>query len=124
MCTFVVCFKWGAGRWLFVPDFLKGSYDGADVLTTRVNSSYLGFCGGSDYIFERLAKYVDRSVDAFRVINPSEVVIGSDAAARFGLHEVSGLGRYLEYHVAGIEAKTVGVYIDGRHSCSIITTLE
>ena len=78
----------------------------------RVNSSCLGFCGGYDYVLERLEKDVDRYVDAVRVINPSEVVMESDAATSFGLHEVSGVGRDLEDHVTGVEANDgVGICV-------------
>ena len=69
MCTFVVCFKWGAGRLLVMPHFLEGSYDGASVFTASVNSSCLVFCGGPDYVLEILAKEVDGSVDLVRVIS-------------------------------------------------------
>ena len=47
---------------------------------------------------------VDRSIDAVRVINPSEVVMDIDAAASSGLHKVSGVGRDLEDHVTGLKA--------------------
>ena len=84
VCTFVFCFKCGASIWLFITYFLEGSFDGSDVLTARVNSSCLGFCGRSENVLERIANYVDRSVDAVRFINPSEVVMDGDAAAGFG----------------------------------------
>ena len=59
---------------------------------------------------------VDGSVDAVRVINPSKVVMDGDAAAIFGLHEVSGVRRYLEYHVAGVEANDgVGICVKVVH---------
>ena len=93
MCTFVVIFKWGAGTWLFMPHFLKGSYDGAAVLTARVKYSCLGFCGRYNYVLERLEKDFDRSVGAVRVINPSKVVMDGDAAASVGLHKVGGIRR-------------------------------
>ena len=39
-----------------------------------------------------------------------------DAAASFGLHEVSGVGRDLEYHVAGVEANdSVGICVKVFH---------
>ena len=87
-----------------MPYFLEGSYDGAAILTARVNSSCLGFCGGTDYVLEHLAKDVDGSVDAVRVISPSEMVMDGNEATKFGLHEVSGAGRDLEDHVSGVEA--------------------
>ena len=99
-----------------MPHFLKGSYDGAAVLTARVNSSYLGFCGGSDYVLERLAKDVNGSVDVVRVINPSEVVIDGDAAENFGLYEVSSVRRYLEDNVASMEVNNgVGICVEVVH---------
>ena len=99
-----------------MPHFLEGSYDGAAVSNTRVNPPCFGLCGGSDYFLERLEKDVDRSVDAVRVINLSEVVMDGNAAARFGLHEVSGVGRDLEDHVAGVEANDdVGVCVEVVH---------
>ena len=116
MCTFVVCFKWGAGMWLFMPNFIEGSYDGSAVLTTRVNSYCFGFCGRSDYILKRLSKDIHGSVDAIRVINPSEMVMYGNAAASFGLHEVRDVGRYLEDHVAGVEANDgVGMCVEVFH---------
>ena len=84
--------------------FLKGSYDGAAVSTAHVKSSCLGFCGRSYYVLERLAKDIDGSVDAVRVINPSEVVMDGDVAENFGFHEVSGVRRDLEDRAAGVEA--------------------
>ena len=99
-----------------MPHFFECSYDGAAVSTACVDSSCLGFCGGSDYILERLAKDVDGSIYAVRVIDPSEVVMDGDAAASFGLHEVSGVGRDLEDHVAGVEANDgVGVCVEVVH---------
>ena len=96
--------------------FLKGSYDGAAVSTTCVNSSYLGLCGGSDYTLERLAKDVDGSVDAVRVINPTEVVMDGNAAASFGFHEVIGVRRDLDDHIAGVEANGgVGICVEVVH---------
>ena len=89
-----------------MPHFLEVSYDGAAVLTTRVKSSCLGFCGGFYYVLERLTKDVDGSVDAFRIINISDVVMDGNAATGFVLHKVSGVRRYLEYHVVGVEANT------------------
>ena len=63
-----------------------------------------------------MAKDVDRSVDAVRVINPSEVFMDGDAAVSFGLHEVSGVGRYIEDHIAGMEANDdVGVCVEVVH---------
>ena len=88
-----------------MPHLLKGSYDGADVSTARVKSSCLGFCGGSDYVLERLANDVYRSVDAVRFINPSEAIMDGNVATRFVLHEVSSVGRDIEYHVADVESK-------------------
>ena len=86
------------------------------MLTARVNSSCLGFCGGYDYILERLAKDVDRFADTVRIINLSEVLMGGNATASFGLHEVSGVGRDIEDHVAGVEANDgVGIYVEGVH---------
>ena len=96
--------------------FLEGGYDGADVSTACVNSSCLGFCGRSDYILELLAKDIDASVDAVRVINPSEVVMDGDAAASFGLHKVGGVGRDIEDHVAGVEVNDgVGICVEVFH---------
>ena len=86
-----------------MPHFLEGSYDRAAVSNTRVNPPCFGLCGGSDYFLERLEKDVDRSVDAVRFINPFEVVIDGDAATSFRFHEISGVGRYIEDHVAGVE---------------------
>ena len=59
---------------------LEGSYDGADVSTARVNSSCLGFCGGSYDVLERSAKDADGSVDAVRFINPSEAIMDGNVA--------------------------------------------
>ena len=99
-----------------MPHFLEVSYDGVAVLTARVNSSCLGLCGGYDYVIERSAKDVDGSVDAVRIINLSDVVMDGDAAAKFGLHEVSGVGRDLEYHVVGVEANSgVGICVEVVH---------
>ena len=99
-----------------MPHLLEGSYDGAAVSTDCVNSSCLGFCGWSDYIIERLAKDIDGSIDAVRVINPYKVVMDGNAAASFGLHEVSGVRRDLEYHVAGVEANEgVGILVEVVH---------
>ena len=99
-----------------MPHLLEGSYDGAAVSTTRVNSYCIGFCGGSDYVLESLEKDVDGSVYEVRVINPSEVVMDSNADAIFGLHEVSGVGRDLEDHVAGLEANDgVGICVELVH---------
>ena len=99
-----------------MPHFLEVSYDGAAVLSARVNSSCLGLCGGYDYVIESSAKDFDGSVDAVRIINLSDVVMDGDAAARFGLHEVSGVRRYLEYHVVGVEANSgVGIYVELVH---------
>ena len=99
-----------------MPHFLESGYDGATVLTARVKSSCIDFCGGSNYILDRLENYVDRSVDVVRVINPSEVVMVGDAAASFGLHEVSGAGRDIEDHVAGVEAnESVGICVEVVH---------
>ena len=99
-----------------MPHFLEVSYDGVAVLTARVNSSCIGLCGGYDYVIERSAKDVDGSFDAVRIINLYDVVMDSDAAARFGLHEVSGVGRDLEDHVAGVEANDgVGVCVEVVH---------
>ena len=75
-----------------------------------MDSFYIGFCGGSDYDLERLAKGADGSVDAVRVINPYKVVMEGNAAASFGLQEVSGVGRDIEDHIAGVEAND-GVWI-------------
>ena len=86
------------------PISSKGSYDGSSVSTARVDSSCLGFCGGSNYILESFAKDVDGSLDAVRSINTSKVVMDGNAAAIFGLHELSGFEKYLEDHVAGMEA--------------------
>ena len=86
-----------------MPHFLESGYDGATVLTARVNSSCIDFCGGSNYIIDRLENDVDGSVDVVRVINPSEVVMDGNAAVSFGLYEVSGVGRDLEDHVADVE---------------------
>ena len=98
------------------PISSKGSCDGAAVPTSGVKSPCLGFCGKYDYVLESLEKYVDGSVDAVRVINPSEVVMDGNAAVRFGLHEVSGVGRYLEDHVAVVEANdSVGVCVEVVH---------
>ena len=70
----------------------------------------------SDYILERLAKDVDGSVDAVRVINPYEVVMDGDADASLGLHKVSGVVLYLEYHVAGVEENDgVGICVEVVH---------
>ena len=100
-----------------MPNFLEGSYDGAAVLTARLNSSCIVFCGRSDDVLERLVKDVDGSVDTVRVINPSKVVMDGDAAAGFGLHEVSGVRRDLEDHVAGVEANGgVGVCVEVFHA--------
>ena len=56
------------------------------------------------------------SVDAFRVVNPSEEVMGGDATARFGLYEVSGIVRDIEDHVAGVEANDgVGICVEVVH---------
>ena len=99
-----------------MPHFLEGCYDGAAVLTARVNFPCIGFCGRSDYVLDRLVKDVYGSVDVVRVINPSEVVMDGDAAASFGLHEVSGVGIYLEDHVAGVEENDgVGVCVEVVH---------
>ena len=82
----------------------------------RVNSSCLGFCVRSYYILERLSKYVDGSVDAVRFINPFEVVIDGDAATSFRFHEISGVGRYIEDHVAGVEANDrIGICVEVFH---------
>ena len=63
-----------------------------------------------------MEKGVDGSVEAVRVINPSNVVLDGEAAERFRLHEVSSVGRYLEYHVTGVEANGgVGVYVKVVH---------
>ena len=99
-----------------MPYFFEGSYDGYAVSDARLNCSCPSFCGGSDNVFERLAKDVDGSVDAVRVINPSEVVMDGNAAVSFGLHEVRGVGRYLEDHVAVVEANDgVGVCVEVVH---------
>ena len=99
-----------------MPHFLEVSYDGAAVLTARVNSSCLGLCGGYDYVIERSAKDVDGSVDAVRIINLSDVVMDGDAATKIGLHEVSGVGRDLEYHVVGVGANSgVGICVEVVH---------
>ena len=99
-----------------MPHFLESGYDGAAVSTAHVISSCLGFCGVSDYVLERFSKDVDRYVDAVRVINPSEVVMHGNAAARFEFHEVSGVGRYLEDHVSGIESNGgVGICVEVVH---------
>ena len=99
-----------------MPHLLEGSYDEAAVSTAGVNSSCIGFCGGYDYVLERLAKDVDGSVDVVRVIIPSVVVMDNDAAARFRLHEISGIGRYLEDHVSGVEANDgVGICVEVVH---------
>ena len=103
-------------RGCLFPIFLEGSYDGSAVFTTRENSSCIGFCGGYDYVLKRSARDVDGSVDAVRVINPSEVVMESDADTRFGLHKVSGVGRDIEDHVAGVEANGgVGICVEVVH---------
>ena len=84
--------------------------------TALVNSSCLEFCGRSDYVLENLVKDVDGFVDAVRVINPSEVAMDGDAAASFGLHEVSGVRRYFEDHVSGVEANDgVGICVEVVH---------
>ena len=99
-----------------MPHFLEGIYDGAAVLTARVNSSCIGFCGISDYVLERLEKDVYGFVDASRVINPSKVVMDGDTTASFGLHEVCSVGRNIEYHVAGVDANIgVGICVDVVH---------
>ena len=99
-----------------MPHFLEGGYDGAAVSTTRVNSSCLGFFVVSDYVLERLAKEVDGSVDAVRVINPSEIVMKSDADTSFGLYEVSGVVRDLEDHVTDVETNDgVGICVEVVH---------
>ena len=86
------------------------------MLTARVNSSCLGLCGGYDYVIESSAKDVDRSFDAVRIINLYDVVMYGDAAARFGLHEVIGFRRDLEYHVVGVEANSgVGICVEVVH---------
>ena len=60
-----------------------------------------------------MEKDVDGSVDAVRVINPSEVVMDGDAAVRFGLHKVSSVRKDLEYHVSGVEANGgVGICVE------------
>ena len=82
----------------------------------RVNSSCIGFCGVSNYVLESLSKDVKGSVDAVRVINPYEVVMDGDSAARFGLHKVSGVGRDLDDHVTGVEANDgVGICVEVVH---------
>ena len=84
--------------------------------TARVNSSCLGFCGGFYYVLERLTKDVDGSVDAFRIINLSDVVMDGNAATGFVLHKVSGVRRYLEYHIVGVEANAgVGICVEVVH---------
>ena len=99
-----------------MPHFLKDGYDGADVSTARVKSPCLGFCGGSNYVLERLAKDVDGSVDAVRLINPSEVIMDGDAAASFGLQKVISFRRDRDDHVAGVEANGgVGVCVEVVH---------
>ena len=99
-----------------MPHFLEGGYDGAVVSTARVNSSCIDFCGRSNYVLERLAKDVDRSVDAVRVINPSEVVMEGDTAASFRLHKVIDIGRDLEDHVAGVEeTDSIGICVEVVH---------
>ena len=99
-----------------MPHLLEGSYDGAAMLNARVDSSYIGFCDGYDYVFERLENNVAVYVDAVRVINPSNVVMDGYAAARFGLHEVSGVGRYIEDHVLGVQANDgVGICVEVGH---------
>ena len=63
-----------------------------------------------------MAKEVDGSVDAVRVINPYDVVMYSDAAARFGLQKVSGVGRDLNDRVAGVEENSgVGICVEVVH---------
>ena len=95
---------------------LEGIYDGSTLSTACVKSSYLGFCGGYDYVLERLATNVDRSVDTVRVINTFEMLMDGDAAASFGLYEVSGAGRDLEDHVSGLEANDgVGICVEVVH---------
>ena len=99
-----------------MPHFLEGSYDGAAMTTSHVNPPCLDFCGRSDYVLESLAKDVGGSVESVRVINPPEVVMDGNAAASFGLHKVSGVGRYLEDHIAGVEANDrVGVCVEVVH---------
>ena len=99
-----------------MPHFLEGSYDGVAVSNARVNSSCLGFCGGSDYFLERLANDNGGTVDAVRVINKSKVVMYDNAAARFGLHKVSGVRTDLEDYVSGVEANCgVGVCAEVFH---------
>ena len=99
-----------------MPHFLEVSYDGVAVFTASVNYSCLGLCGGYDYVIESSAKDVDGSVDAVRIINLSDVVMDGDAAAKFGLHEVSGVGRDIEYHVVGVEANSrVGICVEVVH---------
>ena len=99
-----------------MPHFLEVCYDGAAVLTARVNSSCIGLCGGYDYVIEHSAKDVDGSFDAVRIINLYDVVMDGDAAARFGLHEVSGFRIDLEYHVVGVEANSgVGICVEVVH---------
>ena len=66
-----------------MPHLLEGSYDGSAVSTSCVDSYCLGFCGVSNYVLECLAKDADRSVDAVRVINPSDVVIDDNATVIF-----------------------------------------
>ena len=90
-------------------------------MTARVNSSCLGFCDGSDYVLECLAKDIDGSIDAVRFINPSEVVMDGNAAASFGLYEVSGVGRDIEDHVAGVEANDgVGICVEVFHELVLL----
>ena len=99
-----------------MPRLLEGTYDGSSVSTARVKSFCLGFCGRSEYVLDRLAKDVDGSVDAVRVMNPSDVVMDGNAAARFGLHEVSGVGRHLEDRFSGVEANDgVGICVEVVH---------